>query len=129
MAHGLEVRVPFLDNELSAFAMGLPSAFKIRHGQKKWILRRAMRGILPDSILDAPKMGFDVPYQAWLRGPLRPYLESVLLDRSALENGFFDRDELRRSISEHIHGTRDNGFLLWKLLNLQVWARNYRIRL
>ena len=129
MAHGLEVRVPFLDNELSAYAMGLPSGLKIRHGQKKWILRRAMRGILPDSILDAPKMGFNVPYQAWLRGPLRPYLESVLLDRSACENGFFDREELRRSLIEHTDGIRDNGFLLWKLLQLRLWAARFGVRL
>jgi len=129
MAHGLEVRVPFLDSELAAFAMGLPSTFKIRHGQKKWILRRAMRGILPDSILDAPKTGFDVPYSRWLRGPLRPYLESVLLDRTTHETRFFDRHELERSIGEHVKGIRDNGFLLWKLLNLQLWTRHYGVQL
>ena len=88
-----------------------------------------MRGILPDSILDAPKMGFNVPYQAWLRGPLRPYLESVLLDRSACENGFFDREELRRSLIEHTDGIRDNGFLLWKLLQLRLWAARFGVRL
>ncbi len=129
MAHGLEVRVPFLDNDLAEFAMGLPSTLKIRNGQKKWILRRAMRGILPDSILDAPKTGFNVPYQEWLRGPLKPYLESVLLDHTAVENGFFDRDALRRSITEHMERIRDNGFLLWKLLHLQLWARHYRAQM
>jgi asparagine synthase (glutamine-hydrolysing) len=129
MAHGLEVRVPFLDNDLASFAMGLPSGLKLRYGQKKWILKRAMRGILPDSILDAPKMGFNVPYQKWLRGPLRTYLESVLLDHTTLENGFFDRGRLERSIAEHMNGVRDNGFLLWKLLNLRLWSRQYRVRL
>jgi len=70
-----------------------------------------------------------VPYQAWLRGPLRPYLESVLLDRSAFENGFFGREEIGRSLIEHMNGIRDNGFLLWKLLNLRLWAARYGLRL
>jgi len=129
MAHGLEVRVPFLDNELAAFAMGLPSNLKVRHGQKKWILRRAMRGLLPDSILDSPKRGFNVPYQAWLRGPLRSYLESVMLDGRALDRGFFDRGALKRSLDDHVQGRRDNGFLLWKLLNLQLWAAHHKLSL
>jgi asparagine synthase (glutamine-hydrolysing) len=129
MAHGLEVRVPFLDNELAAFAMGLPSGLKVRRGQKKWILRHAMRGILPDSILDAPKMGFNVPYQKWLRGPLRPYMESILFDPSSLESGFCDAQALRQIIDEDVRGVRDNGFLLWKLLNLHLWSRQYRVRL
>ena len=129
MAHALEVRVPFLDNEISAFAMALPSSLKVRHGQKKWILRRALRGILPDAILDAPKTGFNVPYSRWLREGLRPYLESVLLDPGTLASGFYDAAALRESLSEHIALRRDNGFLLWKLLNLQVWARQNAIPL
>jgi asparagine synthase (glutamine-hydrolysing) len=129
MAHALEVRVPFLDNELSAFAMALPSSLKVRHGEKKWILRRALRGILPDSILDAPKTGFNVPYSRWLREGLRPYLESVLLDRATLASGFYDEAALRESLSEHFAGRRDNGFLLWKLLNLQIWSRQNSIHL
>ena len=129
MAHGLEIRVPFLDNEISAFAMALPSSLKVRHGQKKWILRHALRGILPDAILDAPKTGFNVPYSRWLREGLRPYMESVLLDPGTLAGGFYDTAALRESLAEFVDGRRDNGFLFWKLLNLQIWSRQNSISL
>jgi asparagine synthase (glutamine-hydrolysing) len=129
MAHGLEVRVPFLDNEVSEFAMALPSSLKVRRGEKKWILRHALRGVLPDAILDAPKTGFNVPYARWLKEGLRPYMESVLLDPGTLASGFYDPPALRASLSEFLDGRRDSGFLFWKLLNLQIWSRQNSIRL
>jgi len=127
MAHGLEVRVPMLDHELAAYVMGLPSRYKVRGLDKKWILRRAMRGVLPDAILDAPKHGFGVPFEKWLRGPLAPYLRSVLLDESVGRAGLFEPSILDRTISEHVAGLKDHGFLLWKSLNLQLWIRRYGI--
>jgi asparagine synthase (glutamine-hydrolysing) len=125
MAHSIEVRVPFLDAELSSYAMGLPSRLKVRHGQKKWILRRALRGIVPDAILDGPKRGFSVPVDYWMRGPLATYLQSVLLDPSTLGCGLFDRGALEIEIGNHAAKRSNNGLLLYKLLNLALWHRLY----
>jgi len=127
MAHGIEVRVPMLDVDLCRYVMGLPSHYKIRRGQKKWILRRAMRGIVPDSILDGKKVGFGVPYSWWLKEPLRNYMRSVLFDPSTREWGLFDHQALDRAIQEHVDGRRDNGFLLWKALHLALWRKTYGI--
>jgi asparagine synthase (glutamine-hydrolysing) len=125
MAHGIEIRVPFLDADLSAYAMGLPSSYKVKRAQKKWILRRALRGIVPDSILDGPKTGFGVPYEYWLRGPLSDYMRSVLLDTATLNWGIFDRKALEICIDEHVREQRNNGFLLYSLLNLALWRKFY----
>lgn len=125
MAHSIEVRVPFLDVPLTEYAMGLPSGMKVRGVQKKWILRRALRGIVPDEILDGKKTGFGVPYQFWLREPLADYMRSVLLDPETLRWGLFDEAKLRRCMDEHTDGRRDNGNLLYKLLNLALWHRFY----
>lgn len=125
MAHGIEVRVPFLDADLTDYALGLPSGIKVKYGQKKRILRMALRGIVPDEILDGPKEGFGVPYQYWLREPLAEYLRSVLLDDSVQQWGLFDRAALEGAIHEHTSGQRNHGFLLWKLLNLGLWYRMY----
>ncbi len=125
MAHGIEARVPFLDGELSSYAMGLPSRFKIRWGQKKWILRRALRGIVPDAILDARKVGFGVPVDYWMRVPLAEYLRSVVLDHAILEAGLFDRVAVEHAIHRHLAHRKNEGFLLYKLLNLALWYGCY----
>lgn len=125
MAHGIEVRVPLLDTKLTQYVMGLPSSLKVKQGQKKWILRQAMRGIVPDDILDAPKVGFSVPYAHWLRTSMAAYMRSVLLDVGTLEWGLFDRKALESCINEHVEGKRNNGPLLYKLLVLSLWHRFY----
>ena len=125
MAHGIESRVPFLDADLAGYAMGLPSFYKVKRGHKKWILRQALRGIVPDTFLDARKCGFGVPRSYWLRGPLSDYMRSVLLDPHTLGWGVFDRKALEQCIDEHVHGLRDNGVLLYKLLNLALWHKFY----
>ena len=121
MAHSIEVRVPFLDAELSGYAMGLPASMKVRRGQKKWILRRALRGILPDAILDGKKTGFGVPVDSWMRGPLAEYLRSVVLDHSVLEWGLFDRAAVEHAVDQHLAGRKNEGNLLYKVLNLALW--------
>lgn len=125
MAHGIEVRVPMLDTRLAHYVMGLPSTMKIKHGQKKWILRQAMRNIVPDDILDAPKTGFGVPYAHWLRTSLAEYMRSVLFDPSIVQWGLFDHQALHKCVNEHLEGKRNNGFLLYKLLNLALWYQFY----
>lgn len=125
MAHGIEVRVPLLDTDLVRYVMGLSSSLKVRWGQKKRLLRRAMRGIVPDAVLDQKKTGFSVPYAWWLREPLRDYMQSVLLDSTTLGWGIFDRQALERCMHDHITQRQNNGFLLYKLLNLALWYRFY----
>jgi asparagine synthase (glutamine-hydrolysing) len=125
MAHSVEVRVPFLDAELTDYAIPIPSHTKVRRLQKKFLLRRALRGIVPDEILDGRKRGFTVPYGRWLRTGLRPALEGLLLDAGATYGPLLDRREVERCIREHTDGTRDNGYLLYKLLQLALWHRRY----
>lgn len=125
MAHGIEVRVPMLDTNLAHYVMGLPSSMKVKRGQKKWIIRQAMRGIVPDEILDGPKTGFGVPYSHWLRTSLAEYMRSVLFDPSIVRWGLFDSQALHTCVNEHLEGTRNNGFLLYKLLNLVLWYQFY----
>lgn len=125
MAHGIEVRVPFLDDQLATYVMSVPSHMKIRRGQKKFLLRKALRGVVSDRVLDGPKTGFGVPYGAWLRGPLAGFLRDSVLDGDIRDLGLFDVTELTRCINEHVSGTRDHGFLLWKSLNLALWMKMY----
>jgi asparagine synthase (glutamine-hydrolysing) len=125
MAHSIEVRVPMLDTPMARYVMGLPSSYKVRKGQKKWLLREALRGVVPDDILDAPKTGFGVPHAHWLRTSLASYLKAVLLDDSTQQSGLFDRHRLESCIEEHISGRRNNGFLLYKLLNFALWRKFY----
>jgi asparagine synthase (glutamine-hydrolysing) len=125
MAHGIEVRVPFLDVELSSYALGLPSESKVRLGRKKWMVRRALRGIVPDTVLDGRKTGFSVPVDEWMRGPLAPYVRAVLLDRSTADTSLFDQPALERAIDQHVSGRKNNGFLLYKALNLALWSKWY----
>ena len=80
MAHGLEARVPLLDERVAGLAVGVPSAWKVRGMQKKVLLRAAMRGRLPDAVLDAPKTGFGVPYEHWLRGSLHDFARDLVLE-------------------------------------------------
>jgi len=121
MACSVEVRVPFLDNALVEYASHLPAAEKVRYGQKKRILRAALRGIVPDVILDAPKAGFGVPFAHWLRGPAGDLLAELALDNGSSANELFDRPILEATLREHRKGKREHGFLLWKCLQLSLW--------
>lgn len=125
MAHGIEVRVPFLDVELSNYAMGLASHLKVRRGLSKWLLRRALRGVVPDRILDAPKHGFTVPVDEWLRGPLTSYLREVVFDGATVRAGLFDGHAVESVIQRHLARRTNDGALLYRLLNLSLWYHAY----
>ena len=84
-----------------------------------------MRGRLPDDILDAPKTGFGVPYEAWLRGALHGFASAALLDLTFVNRFEMDRTRLESALQEHRSGRRDRGFLLWKLLQLALWSKEY----
>lgn len=128
MAHGIEARVPFLDSELSEYVLGLPSDMKVKRGQKKRVLRAALRGIVSDDVLDGPKTGFEVPFAYWIGTSLAGYCRDVVVCRGADELGLFDRAIVERCIDDHAAGRRNCGFLLYKLLNLVLWWERYLIR-
>jgi asparagine synthase (glutamine-hydrolysing) len=123
MAHGLEARVPLLDERVAELAVGLPSAFKIRGVEKKVVLRDAMRERLPAEVLDGPKTGFGVPYEHWLRHALHGSARDAILAPDFIARFGLDRGQLESALAEHRSGHRDRGFTLWKFYQLALWAR------
>lgn len=125
MAHGLEARVPMLDERVGALAVGLPANLKVRGARRKIVLREAMRGRLPEEIRAGPKVGFGVPYEEWLRTSLFAFAHAAILAPQFLERFGLDRPRLESALLEHRARRRDCGFLLWKLLQLALWSREY----
>uniref|UniRef100_UPI00356B46B1 asparagine synthase (glutamine-hydrolyzing) n=1 Tax=Gemmatimonas sp. TaxID=1962908 RepID=UPI00356B46B1 len=123
MAASIESRVPFLDHPLVEWVARLPESMKLRGVTTKWILREAMRGRLPNEILDRKKMGFPVPVAPWLRGQWRFLLDEYVLGERARSRGLFNSVEVRRLVSEHDAGVRNHAERLWSLINLEVWQR------
>lgn len=127
MANGVEVRVPFLDNDLASFALSLPSELKVKNGIKKYLLKKALDGILPNEVLYGPKKGFGVPYQNWLKGPLKSFMKEIFNDPKIIQMNIFDYNVLNIRIEEHCSGKKDWGFLLWKMMNLCLWLELYQL--
>lgn len=123
MAHSLEARSPFLDHKLMEFAASLPEELKLERGESKRILKSALRGWIPDDVLDRPKMGFGVPLVRWFREDLRHLPGEVLLDPGALARGYFNRSEIESLIAAHQAGRAENSWQLWALIQLEVWHR------
>jgi asparagine synthase (glutamine-hydrolysing) len=124
MAHSLEARSPLLDPELMQFAAALPARFKVRGKEKKIALRAALRGMVPDEILDGPKQGFVVPLAEWLRGDLRDLAYDTLLDPGALDRGLFEPAAVRTLLDRHSFGLEDRSQAIWTLLVLEHWLRH-----
>ena len=125
MMHSLEARSPFLDHALAEFAAGLPAEYKLRGRTSKYILRRAMRSHLPESILRRGKQGFGVPVGRWFRGELRSVAYDLLLEPRTLSRGILDGEAVRRLLTEHWSGGADHGQRIWALLFLEIWFRTY----
>ncbi|MHB1328579.1 MAG: asparagine synthase (glutamine-hydrolyzing) [Gemmatimonadales bacterium] len=125
MAHGVEVRVPFLDPQLSEFAMSVPSSLKVSGFDQKRLLRASLRGVLPDWVLDRPKTGFGVPYDRWLRGSLKGFFQEVMSDPSIRSWDALNHERIGSWHREHVDGRRNRGFVLWKTLHLALWYRSY----
>jgi asparagine synthase (glutamine-hydrolysing) len=125
MAHSLEVRVPFLDHHLVEWAARLPPRFKVRSMETKVVLKRAARGILPDAIIDKPKIGFfNGAADGWLRTQLAGPLSDYLLDPGARIAELLDRGELEQLVARHREGRADGGLLLAGLM-LEIWLSTY----
>ena len=125
MAASLEARMPFMDHELAAFVSSLPDRFRIRGRTTKWVLREAMKQLLPQQILERPKVGFRVPVNEWFRGPMRDYLLDHLTSADSQTRCYYKRDALQKLLDEHIQGRQNHEKLLWGLLNLELWHRQY----
>jgi asparagine synthase (glutamine-hydrolysing) len=128
MAHGLEARVPFLDGELVDFMVRLPGNLTMPGGRTKWLLKAALRGYVPDEILDGPKTGFNVPFGRWLRGPLRRHFEDHLHALHDRCPGVLDQEVVRELVAVDASGRVDLSSRLWKIYNLAIWANRFRVR-
>ena len=122
MAASIESRVPFLDHPLAEFAAGLPDRLKLRGLTTKYVLREAMRGILPPAIIERRKMGFPVPVGRWLRGPYRWLVDEFVLGERAAARDLFDPEVVRQIVARH-QGGENHSERLWSLINLEVWQR------
>jgi asparagine synthase (glutamine-hydrolysing) len=121
MAHGLELRSPFLDTAVMEFAASLPDGLKLRRGATKVILRRAFRDLLPDEIQRRGKMGFGIPLPDWFRTRWRPLVEERLLDPGARLYEWLRPEPVRAMAEQHFAATADHGHQLWALLTLETW--------
>lgn len=122
MAVSLEVRVPLLDHRVVEFAWRVPRKLKIRFGVGKWLLRQVLYQYVPRSLIDRPKMGFSVPLDAWLRGPLRNWAEELLNPAAINKFGLLEPEPVWSTWQEHISGEHDLGPRLWSVLMLQSWC-------
>jgi asparagine synthase (glutamine-hydrolysing) len=125
MCASLELRAPFLDTHVVEYVARLPWQLKLTLTKTKVLLKRALRGIVPDEILARPKKGFGIPVAAWIRGPLRPLFEELLAEESLRKSGLFDPPYVRALLARHLSGRADLRKPLWTLAMFQLWQRQW----
>jgi asparagine synthase (glutamine-hydrolysing) len=121
MASSLETRIPFLDHKLIEYVWKIPHSLKYRNGKGKWILRQILNKYVPKNLTERPKMGFAVPIDTWLRGPLRDWAENLLNEKRLIEEGYFNPKLIRDKWTEHLSGKRNWQHHLWDILMFQAW--------
>lgn len=121
MAVSLEGRVPFLDHRVFEFAWGLPMEFKLRDEQTKWVLRQVLYKYVPKELIERPKMGFGIPLNDWLRGPLREWADALLNTKRLESEGYFYSEAIQTMWSAHLSGKRNYAHQLWSVLMFQAW--------
>jgi asparagine synthase (glutamine-hydrolysing) len=124
MANSLETRVPILDHRVIELAWRIPMHQKVREGQGKWLLRQVLYRHVPKELIERPKMGFSIPLNSWLRGPLRDWCEDLLDETRLRQEGYFRPAPIRRMWAEHFSGRRNWAYHLWDVLMFQAWIEN-----
>lgn len=119
MANSMEVRVPFIDYELTDYMLSLPAKLKTKNGEQKYLLKKALRGIVPDDVLDRKKMGFGVPYAYWLQTSLADYFRNQISTKKV--RSVLNIEKINNIFEEHLKNKGNHGFILWKVLILCVW--------
>lgn len=125
MAHGLEVRPPMLDHEFLELCARVPSRWKIRNGQTKWLLRETAGSLLPRSVLKRPKQGFEIPLDQWMRGPLQDMFRETVLSKHAALSSLIDQSTAETIFDRHVSGSGRHGSTLWSLLALGCWSEQF----
>jgi asparagine synthase (glutamine-hydrolysing) len=125
MAASLEVRAPFLDTEVVEHALRMPASYKLARGRTKVLLKSALRGVVPDAILDRPKKGFGIPVAAWIRGPLRALFEDLFSPASLQRSGVLEPAATRALLDRHVSGAADLRKPLWTLASFLLWQRRW----
>jgi asparagine synthase (glutamine-hydrolysing) len=125
MATSLETRAPFLDADVIELAFSMPGDLKIHNGTRKYIVKQALRGVLPDRILDRRKEGFSIPMKQWLRRELRPLMETLLAPDRLTARGLIDTAEAARLIDEHVGGRANHAHVLFSLMVFERWAEEF----
>jgi asparagine synthase (glutamine-hydrolysing) len=128
MMASLEARVPLLNRDFVEHATRLPLDLKLRRLRSKFLLKRALRGVLPDRILDRPKKGFGIPVADWFRGPLKQQMREVLSPERLRREGYFEAATVGALIDDHLTGRRDNRKQLWTLFAFELWREGYATR-
>jgi asparagine synthase (glutamine-hydrolysing) len=123
MAVSLESRIPFLDHNVFAFSSSLPLSFKINKWTSKWILREILKKYIPENLINRPKMGFGIPLEAWLRGPLKEWADDLLGEKLINNSGMLNPKGVRQKWEEHISGNRNWHYQLWNILMFQAWYK------
>ncbi len=124
MAHSLEARVPLLDHKLVEFAATIPAELKLKNGSTKYIFKKAMRGILPDAIIDRPKHGFAVPLGQWFKGRFDSFLHDLLLSDTSKQRGALNPSYVEQLIRQQ-RGGRPLDSQLWTLISFELWCRTF----
>jgi asparagine synthase (glutamine-hydrolysing) len=125
MAVSLEARVPFLDHHVVELAWRMPHAWKVRNGTGKWVLREVLARHVPRHLFERPKMGFGIPIDSWLRGPLREWAEDLLAESRLKEAGYFNPTPIRAVWRAHLAGEQNLQYLLWGVLMFEAWRERW----
>ena len=123
--NSLEVRVPFLDTDLIRYVMSLPSSYRMHGLTLKYLLKQVAKGLLPDEIIQRPKMGFGIPIDTLLRGAFKTMLLSYLSKQKIAKQGLFHYAYINRLMREHLSGASDHGRVLWSILIFQLWHETW----